>query len=243
MAASSALACVVSCEHATNQVPAAYRSCFADPAGQARLASHRGWDAGAADLARALAQRLDAPLHLARVSRLVVDANRSPRHPRLHDATVRALPAAERARLVTRYHEPHVEAVAASVADALAIRAEVLHLSVHSFTPVLDGQVRRVDLGLLYDPAHGREGALAARWGASLARATGLRVRRNQPYRGRDDGLTRTLRRRFDPPYAGIELEVNQALLVNERVPAALRRILGDTLAALLAAPDHAPDA
>jgi hypothetical protein len=42
-------------------------------------------------------------------------------------------------------------------------------------------------------------------------RVPGLRLRRNQPYRGRSDGLASLLRSRHaDTAYAGIELEVNQ---------------------------------
>ena len=45
------------------------------------LARHIGWDIGAADLTRRLAQRLDAPALLNHCSRLVVDPNRRPGTP------------------------------------------------------------------------------------------------------------------------------------------------------------------
>ena len=34
----------------------------------------------------------------------------------------------------------------------------MIHLSSHSFTPELDGKVRKADIGLIYDPARQREG-------------------------------------------------------------------------------------
>jgi hypothetical protein len=38
-----------------------------------------------------------------------------------------------------------------------------------------------------------------------------LNLRRNYPYAGKGDGLTRSLRRRYSPRrYVGIELEINQ---------------------------------
>src|SRR5437764_832924 len=48
-------------------------------------------------------------------------------------------------------------------------------------------------------------------WRAALQRRTPLKVRRNYPYAGRNDGLTTAFRRRFPASrYLGIELEINQ---------------------------------
>jgi predicted N-formylglutamate amidohydrolase len=92
----------------------------------------------------------------------------------------------------------------------------VIHLSSHSFTPELNGRVRVADVGLLYDPARQGEAALCARWKASLAAiAPQFRVRRNYPYAGKGDGVTRDLRLRFSRrSYVGIELEVNQQIVL-----------------------------
>jgi hypothetical protein len=93
--------------------------------------------------------------------------------------------------------------------------------------------VRRADVGLLYDPGRRGEVALCARWKASLAvLAPQLRVRRNYPYAGKGDGLTRYLRLRFAPrAYVGIEVEINQAIVLGAGRPfAALRRVLVESL-------------
>jgi predicted N-formylglutamate amidohydrolase len=86
---------------------------------------------------------------------------------------------------------------------------------VHSFTPVLGGEVRNADVGLLYDSQRPSEVRACRRWQAALAEIDpSLRVRRNYPYRGAADGLATWLRRRLpDARYAGVELELNQALL------------------------------
>ena len=184
---------LVTCEHGGHQVPAPLRGRFGGA--DAALASHRGWDPGALGLARRLARAWEAPLRAAVVSRLVVDLNRSAHHPRVFSEWTRALAAPERRALLERYHEPHRLAVDADVATALAETERVLHVGVHTFTPVLDGVVRRADLALLYDPARPRERELAGAWAAALARALpDLRIRRNQPYRGASDGLTTWLR-------------------------------------------------
>lgn len=206
-------ALLVTCEHGGNRVPVRYRPLFERQ--ETLLASHRGWDAGALPLARWMARTLRAPLRSATVTRLLVDLNRSPGHPRVFSPMTRTLGRAEREELLSRYHAPHREAVDADVCAHLAAGGRVLHLGVHSFTPVLDGEVRRTDLSLLYDPARGAERGLCASWVRSLRRRLpGLAVRRNDPYRGASDGLTTWLRRRHpEGRYLGIEIEVNQRLL------------------------------
>ncbi len=48
--------------------------------------------------------------------------------------------------------------------------------------------------------------------------STDLKVRRNYPYTGKSDGFTAYLRRRFPADvYVGIELEINQKHVSNQR--------------------------
>ncbi len=69
---------VLVCEHASNHIPEAWGDLGLSAA--QRLA-HIAWDPGALGLARQLAQRLDAVLVHAPVSRLVYDCNRAPDMP------------------------------------------------------------------------------------------------------------------------------------------------------------------
>jgi predicted N-formylglutamate amidohydrolase len=205
---------VVSCEHGGNDVPAEYRALFRG-AGRV-LASHRGWDPGAADVARALAARLSAPLFLAETTRLLVDLNRSLGHPRVFSEFTRALPPDGRARLLREHYSPYRSAVEACVAEAAARGEFVLHVSSHSFTPILDGNERCAHAALLFDPGRPAEAAFAAIWRKALRELAPAKwiVRRNYPYRGTADGLTTHLRKCFTARcYAGIELEVNQRLV------------------------------
>jgi predicted N-formylglutamate amidohydrolase len=186
-------------------------------------------------MARALARAFAAPLVYSTVSRLVVDLNRSIGHPRLFSPATRSAAAETRARVVERHYLPYRTEVALIVGRSVARGRRVIHVSSHSFTPVLDGKVRRADVGLLYDPARDGEALLCARWKAALGGiAPELRVRRNYPYAGKGDGLTSYLRRHFPPAvYVGIELEVNQKIVLSgDRRWTVLRRVLVASLRA-----------
>lgn len=224
-------AVILSCEHASNRVPARYAALFRD-AGEA-LAGHRGHDIGAAWLARWLARRLDAPLFLGRATRLLIDLNRSLHHRQVFSSYTAALPAAEKARIVERCYRPYRDAVTAAVQARVAAGQPVLHLAVHSFTPRLGDVVRTADVGFLYDPGRESENALCRAWQDALReRAPALAVRRNYPYRGVADGFTSSLRRRLDASaYAGVELEVSQQHLGQ---PGARRLALAEAILAAL---------
>jgi len=206
-------ALVLTCEHAGNRIPRAYASLFR---GAARvLASHRGWDPGALELARVVARRLGQPLLAVTWSRLLVEANRSPHNPRIWSPYVASLSAAERQRVLETYWRPHRRAVEDAVAAGVARAGRVVHIAVHSFTPVLDGEVRNADVTFLYDSRRRREAALCRRWAGLLRDLDpALRLRFNYPYLGRSDGVQSALRKRYpETRYLGVELEVNQALV------------------------------
>lgn len=227
---------VITCEHGGKRIPASYRGLFHGH--QALLDSHRGFDPGALTMARALAGAFAAPLVVSTVSRLLVDLNRSIGHPRLHFEAIRKAPAAMRQEILRRYYAPYRAQAEGLVMQAIAVHGRVTHISSHSFTPELNGQVRNADIGLLYDPARPGEVDLCARWQASLrASAPALTVRRNYPYAGKGDGLTAWLRRRLPPEaYVGIELEVNQKHVFGAgRQWSALRQVILESLRGALA--------
>ncbi|HEX8962074.1 MAG TPA: N-formylglutamate amidohydrolase [Rhodocyclaceae bacterium] len=208
------LAFVITCEHAGNRIPARYRECFTGQ--HEALESHHGYDRGALPMARDLAGAFGAPLFYSTVSRLLVDLNRSPGHRRLHAEAVRKLPATVRREIVADYYAPMRGEAERWIAKAVAAGQRVIHVSSHSFTPVLDGDVRTADVGLLYDPGRAGEAALCRTWQATLLAALPhLRVRRNYPYAGKSDGFAAFLRKRYaERDYIGMELEINQAIVL-----------------------------
>jgi predicted N-formylglutamate amidohydrolase len=224
---------VLTCEHAGNRVPRRYARLFAGASDV--LASHRGWDPGALRLARLLARRLGRPLLVNGWSRLVVDPNRAPTNRSIWSRFTKDLPRAERDQILDRYWWPHRREVEAAIAGAIERGGRVVHVAVHSFTPVLNGKVRNADVSILFDSARRREAQFARRWGARLGeQAPGLRLRYNYPYRGATDGLPTWLRRRHSvASYLGFELEVNQAIAATPRwrdVGEALAASLGEAL-------------
>lgn len=229
-------ALVITCEHGGHEVPQAYAALFAGH--EHLLETHRGWDLGALELARQMAQALDAPLFSSTTTRLLIDLNRSIGHRQLHSEATRGLAPAARRDIATRYYRPHRDAVEAEVARLIAAGRRVVHVASHSFTPEMNGVVRQADVAWLYDPRRAGESVLAWQWLHALRqRRQGLKLRRNYPYQGKGDGLTSLLRKRHSPAhYVGIELEVNQQFVTEGgKVWAVLRtdiiQALADTLA------------
>lgn len=215
---------LITCEHGGNRIPAPYRHLFKHC--HTLLDSHRGFDPGALVMARALALHFDAPLLTSRVSRLLVDLNRSIGHRNLHMEDIFSLSASTRQEIINQHYQPYRSEAERLVTQGISRRGKVIHISCHSFTNNFNGIERSVDIGLLYDPARQGERALCAIWKSLLGvAAPELEVRRNFPYEGRNDGLTSTLRKKFPPDvYLGIELELNQKhVLLPAKKWAALR--------------------
>ena len=193
-------------------------------------------DFGALEVAEALGKRFGVKPIAATTTRLLVDLNRS-----LHNRTVfsdysRALSSEERAAVLAKHYLPYRSKVERGVERAAASGAFLVHVSAHSFTPMLRGEIRHCDVGFLYDSSRRRERTFIDAWDAALkATAPELRVRRNYPYRGTSDALVTHLRRKHDERrYAGVELEVNQKH-VGGPLWSGLIAAVVDSLAAVLA--------
>lgn len=206
---------LVTCEHGGNVIPDPYQPFFQTY--QAQLATHRGFDFGALRMAKALALELSAPLVSSTTSRLLVDLNRSIGHPRLHAEVIRDLSKAARQEIIESHYLPYRTQAESLVRQGIAHHGLVLHISSHSFTPELNGDVRNADIGLLYDPASALEADFCERWQFALKRiAPELNVRRNYPYRGNGDGLTSWFRKNTPlGTYLGVELEINQKYVID----------------------------
>ena len=207
---------ILSCEHAGREVPERWAGAFLGH--EALLETHRGYDIGILPFAERLAAHCGVPLSTCSITRLLIDANRSPHSQTLFSEFSQALPVAERRALLERFYHPYRQAVVRQVDHALSEGVAVLHLSLHSFTPNFRGVERNADVGLLFDPGVQAEVRLCRRWQQLLReRDRRWRVRRNYPYRGVADSLVTWLRKRSGErvSYLGIELEINQLWPLN----------------------------
>ncbi len=221
---------VISCEHGGNEVPEEFQYLFAGR--RELLESHRGFDPGAAELAESLSSALSCSCLIARTTRLLVDLNRSLRHRGRFSEVTRPLPESLKERVSGIYYVPYRSRVEAILREVQERLGQVVHVSVHSFVPELNGVVRNADIGVLYDPSRPLEKRLADAWIDSLRLgALPVRLRRNYPYRGTADGFVVTLRKELGNRYVGIEIEVNQDWLLR-RMPdmPEFRRVLAEGL-------------
>ena len=200
---------LLTCEHAGNNIPAKFQHYFtgADEV----LNSHRGWDPGAAELAECISERVQVSLISYPISRLLIEPNRSERHPKLFSEFTKNLSEEDKTDLLNNYYRPHRKMVTDEIYKKISEHKRVLHVGVHTFTPDLNGRLREFDIGLLYDPSRIPERSLAEEWKRNISPR--FRVRMNQPYKGKADGLITALRKLFsEEVYLGIELEVNHKL-------------------------------
>lgn len=182
---------VLVCDHASNRIPARLGKLGLAPV---RLNDHIAWDPGAAEVARRLSVLLDAPLVLSGYSRLVIDCNRPLSNAESiaeHSAGVCVpgnaglSPSQKSIRAETLFQAYH--AAIDRLLDGRAGRPNAL-LSIHSFTPVLDGRARPWHIGV----SSGHDRRLADLMLGVLRRNDDLTVGDNEPY-PIEDGIDYTI--------------------------------------------------
>jgi len=193
---------------------------------------HIALDIGVMGLGTALAARLDARFVAQAYSRLVIDCNRAPDAARAiveeSDGTWvpgnAGIGADERRARVEAIHAPYQAAIGAALSG---IGPGAALVALHSFTPVMGGEARRWDCGVL----HLGDSALSLRVLDALRAEGDLVVGDNEPYRM--EGTDYTV-----PHHAAargveyVEIEVRQDLIAG----AAGQRAWAERLARVLAA-------
>lgn len=175
------------CDHAGRAIPKALNDLGLD---EAALWRHIAWDIGIADVTRRLAAALDAPAILGGYSRLVIDCNR-----RLDDPSSIAqesdgvrvpgncgLTASHRAARAAACFHPYHQAIGRMIEGRLAGGLVPAIISMHSFTPMMNGFERPWHVGILWN----RDPRLPVPLMERLAAEPGLCVGDNEPYTGRD---------------------------------------------------------
>ena len=220
-------------DHAGIAVPTRLRSLGVS---QADMARHIACDIGVRGMGEALATMLGAPFLHQIYSRLVIDCNRAPDSPGAipteSDGTVipanQSLSPEETAARVAAIHAPYQDAIACAIAG----RSETILVSLHSFTPVMDGFVRPWEIGILHGGGDPR--FAVAMLGVLQARG-GLNVGDNEPYQM--DSIDHTVpRHAFGAGLPYVEIEVRQDLIADAMGQRAWATILAETLTATLSA-------
>lgn len=219
---------LLTCEHASERLPEPWTWPEAD---RWIVGTHWAYDIGAADLTRDIAEDLRANAVLSRFSRLLADPNRDETavdlcRSRAEGRSVdlnRGVDEAERQRRLTRLHRPYH----ATIDRELGRSSASVVLSIHTFTPVYEGQPRTVEIGVLFD----EEIDLAERF-ASVIAAAGFVTRLNEPYSGREGLIYSAHRHAKAHGRRAVELEVRQDLaveaVVRRRLCAAVRPVLDE---------------
>lgn len=215
---------VLTCEHAFPDIPEKYIHLFAED--KQVLKTHEAYDLGAYQIFESLSSLADST-HYQKIGRLLVESNRSTWHKKLFSRYSENLSSSEKMDILDTFYYPYRNEVERSIRSILETDQEVLHISVHSFTPKLNNEVRNADIGLLYDPKRKRERLISKVWKSLLKENSDLTIRSNYPYLGKSDGFTTFLRQRFPGNYYGIELEVNQKWIKSHKMdPRLISRVL-----------------
>ncbi|MDF1736726.1 MAG: N-formylglutamate amidohydrolase [Minwuia sp.] len=171
---------LLTCEHGGRAIPRALGDLGVAAADMQR---HIAWDIGALALSQALLQRVSARLVSQHFSRLVIDCNRGPASPDLipaisdetHVPGNRNLSQSEIQARTSAIHTPFHDCIAAEI---VRDRPRLL-VSIHSFTPVMGQDRRRMHAGFLAN----RMPEVAARFMTAIgAAAPELVLSLNEPY-------------------------------------------------------------
>ncbi|MBT8077945.1 MAG: N-formylglutamate amidohydrolase [Gammaproteobacteria bacterium] len=181
----STLPILLICDHASRRFPAALGTLGIDPAARR---CHLAWDIGAGALTEKLAASLGATAVMQRYSRLAVDCNRQLLDPgaflEFGDGMViagnRNLRDADKEARANAIYWPYHAAISQQVDRLQAAGHPPAFLSIHSFTPVLNGISRHWEMGILWD----KDSSIARPMIEEL-RAAGYDVGDNEPYSGK----------------------------------------------------------
>ena len=221
------------CDHASCRLPIALGNLGLDPFARR---CHLAIDIGAGPLTEQLAASLGATAVLARYSRLVVDLNRQ-----LMDASAflefgdgilisgnRNLGQADKDSRADVFYWPYHKAVDEQVQRLRKLGSPPAFISVHSFTPVMNGQYRPWQIGVLWDKDTRLRDIFIADFSAA-----GYVVGDNEPYSGKSphDFTIDQHAEKIRLPHIGIE--IRQDLVANAASVAKMASVMHKIIASI----------
>lgn len=217
---------IVTCEHAGNTVPDDFAHLFYG--NESLLESAASYDPGAGEIAEAISTALQCFYKAGTTTRLLIDYNRALSNPDCFSKITDFIAPQLRFKLIDEYYLPWRNAIKAEIIRLTANDNQVLHFSIHTFTPEDNGKTRNAAIGILYDSAHHGEREIARVLERMLHKEDPeLRVRMNYPWRGTNDSFTNFLRKVYtERNYLGIEIDCNQLMLEDSTCLAKIRTAL-----------------
>ena len=223
-------------DHAGSAIPSALGDLGLGPADRTR---HIALDIGVLGMGRKLALLLDAPS-----PGPPVPEKRSPRSPLdrpdampavsdgITIADNEGLDAVARQARIEEIHRPYHAALEAIIDARLAAGRQTILLSLHSFTPIMNGMTRPWDIGILY--WHGRIDMAVAMLHA-LAQRGDITVGDNAPYAMDDTDYT-IPRHAISRALRYAEIEVRQDMISTQAGQSSWAQRLADTILAAASA-------
>lgn len=230
---------VLVCDHASPFIPRVLQSLGLD---ETDLARHIAWDIGASEVTRHLAGLLDAPAVISHFSRLVIDPNRKPGHetsiPDESDGVQvpgnRNLMERDRAARLSCFFEPYQNTIGRQLAGRRQkCGVEPVLISLHSFTPVMNGVERPWKVGVLWNRDPRLPRPLIDR-----LRAAGVPVGDNEPYSGRTHFGYTTQTHADAQGLANVLIEIRQDLIDTHHGAREWADLLGRILKEVLRDPE-----
>jgi len=234
--------CLIVCDHASNRIPAALGTLGLSKKDREK---HIAWDPGTEIIGRYLSEQLDAPAYFATFSRIVVDVNRGANSPECMREVYDHIPVPGNANLsrvqkrqrIDEIFSPYHKNLAAQVQRFLKKKRIPMIISVHSFTPEMDGYRRPWHIGILWN----KEDDIALKLVDNLrAQNPTIIIGENEPYSLKAENLSKntigTHAESRGLPY--VIVEFRQDLVKTKRDALKWGKIFLDALTPILADPD-----
>jgi predicted N-formylglutamate amidohydrolase len=208
---------VIAVDHASRRIPKRLGSLGLPPA---ELERHIAWDIGAFEVARRMAEALDAALVAANYSRLVIDCNRDPRVassiPTVAEATEipgnKDLSEEAVAARRTQIFQPYHDRLRELLDERQRAGRPTILVAQHSMTDVFKGVRRSMHAAVLYN----RDRRFAALVLDILRREPNLTVADNEPYFVSDETDYTLPRHGEARGLPHVEIEIRQDLIRDE---------------------------
>ena len=224
--ADSAIPKFLACDHAACRFPTSLGDMGLDPFARR---CHLAIDIGAGPLTEYLADRLGVTAVLAQYSRLVVDCNRQLLDPgaflEYGDGILvqgnSNLSQADKDARASEIYWPYHGAIDQQLERLLVPGASPAFISIHSFTPVLNGKTRLCEIGVLWDKDQRLRDIFLKDF-----REAGFNVGDNEPYSGKAPA-DYTIDQHAEPPeLPHLGIEIRQDLINDEAGVARLGNIM-----------------